>query len=158
MKRARRVPEKPAGNPPVTGVGAQSKKTAAEGGAPGAGEDGERAGGVAGGARKRRRKRKKAVLPSKQDHQIALDPVEEAFAAAEVRARAEHGWSIDEVAARAQVRRGTIQHLEHRRRGVSLRVASRIAEAFGRRLGQFLKTGGKIFLLVLKGAPALGMA
>ena len=54
MKRARRVPEKPAGNPPVTGVGAQSRKTAAEGDAPGAGDDGERAGGAVGGARGRR--------------------------------------------------------------------------------------------------------
>lgn len=100
-------------------------------------------------------KRKRAG-GSKQDHQIALEPVEEAFAAAEERERAERGWSLDEVAARAVVRRGTIQHVEHRRRGVSLRVAWRIAHAFDQELGAFLAQGRQDLSGADKGCPGPG--
>lgn len=109
-------------------------------------------------AKRRRRKKRKAVRPSKQDHQVQLEPVEVAFAEAEEKERAAHGWSINEVAERADVKRGTIQHVEHRRRGVSLRVASRIAGAYGRKLGAFLEVSGKVFNVLLQGLAALGMA
>jgi ribosome-binding protein aMBF1 (putative translation factor) len=115
--------------------------------------------GGGGKERVRRRKRKRKVVgPSKQDNQVELDPVDLAFAEAEVKERAARGWSIDEVAERATVKRGTIQHVEHHRRGISLRLANRIAKAYDHTLGTFLDLSGKVFSTLLEGVLALGMA
>ncbi|MBE7497319.1 MAG: helix-turn-helix domain-containing protein [Verrucomicrobiaceae bacterium] len=118
-----------------------------------------RSGGAKPGEKRRRRKRKRKVVgPSKQDNQVELDPVDLAFAEAEVKERAARGWSIDEVAERATVKRGTIQHVEHHRRGISLRLANRIAKAYDHTLGTFLDLSGKVFSTLLEGVLALGMA
>ncbi|MBE7498591.1 MAG: hypothetical protein HS117_26935 [Verrucomicrobiaceae bacterium] len=48
--------------------------------------------------------------------------------------------------------------MEHHRRGVSLRLANRIAKAYDRTLGAFLDLSGKVFSPLLEGVLALGMA
>jgi len=70
-----------------------------------------------------------------------LEPVEKAFIAEECAERIEKGWSQEELADRAQVSRSCVRHLEERRSGPSLRVAKRIAEAFGKMLDDFIEAG-----------------
>jgi putative transcriptional regulator len=70
-----------------------------------------------------------------------LDPGEKAFIAEECAERIEQGWSQEELAERANVSRSCVRHLEERRSGPSLRVALRIAQAFGKMLDPFIQAG-----------------
>lgn len=63
-----------------------------------------------------------------------LLPDEEALIQLEITQRTARQWSQDDVANQVGVSRSEIQHLEHRRRGMSLRVAILICRAFGMRL------------------------
>lgn len=86
-----------------------------------------------------------------------LDPDEEAFIAEERAERLEQGWSQEELAARSQVSRGCVRHLEERRSGPSLRVALRIARAFGKKLDLFLEAGRQRIHIGLTGLFPLEM-
>ena len=80
------------------------------------------------------------VIP--QEEGIAnLDEDEEAFIREEIAERVERGWSQEELAGRAGVSRGMVKHLEHRRRGPSLRIALHIIRAFGSGVDDFLQAG-----------------
>lgn len=80
-----------------------------------------------------------------------LDPGEKAFIAEECAERIEKGWSQEELADRARVSRSCVRHLEERRSGPPLRVALRIAGAFGKMLDPFIEAGRKRLRVGLTG-------
>jgi DNA-binding XRE family transcriptional regulator len=70
-----------------------------------------------------------------------LDEDEEAFIQEEIAERVERGWSQVELAKQAGISRGMVKHLEHRRRGPSLRIALHITRAFGSGVDAFIQAG-----------------
>jgi DNA-binding XRE family transcriptional regulator len=138
------------------GGGVGVEKTRSGGGSEKKGRSDDRAGDEA------RKAAPRAAVPVKRRLRIPdareganaahLSTADVAFITEEIAQREAHGWSQEEVARRAGVRRGTLQHVEHFRRGLSLRLADAISRVFGSTIQVFIERGKeKIFGLFFSG-------
>jgi transcriptional regulator with XRE-family HTH domain len=66
---------------------------------------------------------------------VARRDVRAVFAASVRREREARGWTATELARKSGITQGTIVNIESERHGASLRIAARLAKAFGVTIG-----------------------
>ncbi|MFG3438875.1 helix-turn-helix domain-containing protein [Nonomuraea sp. NPDC047897] len=69
---------------------------------------------------------------------VEIDPVEARLAERLAHLRAEHGWSLEELAARTGVSRSTLSRLERAEISPTAAVLGRLCSAYGRTMSQLL--------------------